>query len=92
MKYINYTLAAILGSLGNFSNAVIDKFKPKDTRVSKNKKRHAGTKSKYRFVSRASNGYGNFLELHTNKMSTQKIKAEGLSKYARHHFGIPEKL
>jgi hypothetical protein len=92
MKYINYKLAAILGSLGNFSNTVVDKFKLKDTRVSKNKKINAGTKSKYRFVSRASDGYGNFLDLHTNKISIQKIKAEGLSRHARHHFGIPEKL
>ena len=90
-KSVLATLIGSLGfSIGRMGKAAAAAVGIKDTRTSKNTRRHASTKPKYNFVKRDGDGRGFFLNLHTNQLESHPIKRDGLSRGALVHFGFEE--
>tara|TARA_R110002049_G_scaffold127881_6_gene285063 strand:- start:3774 stop:4058 length:285 start_codon:yes stop_codon:yes gene_type:complete len=88
-------LAALIGALG-FREPSIPHAQPafpgdleyRGHGETRSRKINQGTKPKFRFMRRWGNGFGEFLNLHTNTIEVRKIRSEGLSFHARVHFGI----
>ena len=85
------TLAALSASLcstGRSSSLAGGGVRHKDTRVSKNTKRNKSTPAKFKFLYRAYDGKGVFLNTKTNRRELKNISAKGLSLAALGHFDI----
>ena len=90
-KSVLATLIGSLGfSIGRMGKAAAAAVGIKDTRTSKNTRRHTSTKPKYNFVKRDGDGRGLFLNLHTKQLESHPIKRDGLSVEALDFFKIED--
>ena len=89
-------LATVLGALGASiglgpsaePTAMPGDYDTRGYGKTRSRKINPGTKPKFRFIRRWGNGFGEFLNLHTNTIEVRKIRSEGLSFHARVHFDI----